>query len=342
METNDLAHEQESSHEVYVDVNASDPDKAVTRVPVQRPPRGERQNQGSDDADERRADRKAFAKRFTKIQRSFDQRLANQQAEFNRQLADRDRKIASLEARRVDGGSGDDAAHEAEINRLTGDLEAALEAGESSKVAKLQAEISRKEAAHWAKKEAKLRGEPAPDTRQQRPTNGGKQPKGDEPDDYMPRKGRTPQANKWLRDNEEWLYDEDFKIEQQAALMIDKDLDEEGYEANSDDYFVELSQRLLAKFPKLGVVSPKAKKPNGKPQVDDDGDDAYDDDEPQQRRRVPPVAMVEDRGESRIKNRRGSTKLTRDQEQTMRAVGLDPSNNKHVLTYLQEAGQIEE
>lgn len=321
---------QTREHDIVVDLDANDPDKAVSRIPV-RQQQSERKTQELTPEEERRLDRKAFAKRFGKIERNFEQRIADQEARHQREIAELKGRGGRLDAKRE--SASDDAAHEAEIERLTALLEAAQESGESKKVAQLTTEISRKDAQYWAKKEAAIRGEPAPAER--REPDRSVTPKVRS----MPEKGQTATANKWLRLNEDWLQDDDYKVQQQAALVYDGELTDEGYDPGTEEYFEELNARLLKMFPKLEVVGVSAKKKATKTTESDD--DEVDEERPAPRR-VPPVSSFEDRGEpARGQRNSRRTTLTAEQRQTMLAVNMDPDNNRHVLTFLREAGQVE-
>lgn len=330
---------QAREHDIVVDLDADDPDKAVSRIPV-RQQRSEKQTQELTQEEERRLDRKAFAKRFGKIERNFEQRIADQEARHQREIAEMKGRGERLNVKRE--GVNDDAVHEADIARLTSLLEAAQEAGESKKVAQLTAEISRKEGQHWAKKEAAVRGEPAVVEPRKVVASAAK-------NKAIPDKGNTQTANRWLRQNEDWLQDDDYAVEQQAALLYDAALTDEGYDPSTDEYFEELNARLLKKFPKLEVIGAKAKK-KAKATEDDEGrrsnagrdDDDDGDDERPEPRRIPAVSSFEDRGTPARGQRNGRrTSLTAEQRQTMLAVNMDPENNRHVLTFLREAGQVE-
>jgi hypothetical protein len=85
------------------------------------------------------------------------------------------------------------------------------------------------------------------------------------PAPQAPREEKTPpppQAMKWWNENR-WFNSPGTEIETQAARMIDANLDSEGYDKNSSDYYEELDKRLQEKFPKLYSTSPTKQKPRG-------------------------------------------------------------------------------
>ena len=67
-------------------------------------------------------------------------------------------------------------------------------------------------------------------------------------------------AMQWWEDND-WFNSQGFEKETAMARAIDIQLDIEGYDNNTDDYYIELNNRLQTKFPELvstkSVVAPK-------------------------------------------------------------------------------------
>jgi hypothetical protein len=61
----------------------------------------------------------------------------------------------------------------------------------------------------------------------------------------------TPKAGKWAKANASWFGKNDVAMK--AAMAINDSLVAEGYDANKDEFFVELTRRMQRALPKLGV-----------------------------------------------------------------------------------------
>lgn len=57
----------------------------------------------------------------------------------------------------------------------------------------------------------------------------------------------------WVQKND-WFNSEGFERETSAAKVIDVQLDNEGVDKNSDEYYEELNNRLLKLFPELDSI----------------------------------------------------------------------------------------
>jgi hypothetical protein len=313
---------EQASSRIEVDLDEADSSKAIARI-RDEPANGK----ASDESDEltpteqRRLDKKAFSKRFSRIERNFEQRLADQEARHQQELATIRQRGVGVQATRV--AAADDAAHEREIEALQAQIELAVEKGESKEVARLTRVMAQKEAQHWAKKEAAVRGEPVQ-------TAAPAQKQAAAPAEQS--RGQTAAAKTWLRENQEWFKDEDHRIETQAALVIDEDLRDEGYDAESPEYFAELNTRLKKRFPELEVIGDTRKGKRAAREQEEV------EDEPTTRRALarPPVQSFEDRGAAPRRQAGRRVTLTTEQISTMRAVGMDPDNDKHVAIYARE------
>ena len=320
---------------ITVDLGESDPNKAVTRSTRPRSDiaRSVADNDGSGDetdtstsgcAERSKEVNRRLARQARSLNRTFDQKLADREAEHQRQLSDLRKDMDKLRLERGDGDAAKvDADHERAMAELKAKLEAAIEAGNSAQQAQITADMQRKEGEYWAKKAAaagvaqrEQRTDPDRQQQQQR------QPKPGQP---------TAAGSRFILANEAWWEDPDYAIEKQAAGLIFAQLrDEEDYDANSDETFREVAKRLKAKFPQLEVVS-NGKKP--KPE-DDDDDEELGGGEGAETRRAPSGAL-QDRGAGGANNG-GRMTLSNADIATMRQSDLDPNNNKHVLQFMRE------
>lgn len=313
--------------EERVDVNLDETDasKAIERRQVDAPlPPPE----DKDDPEARFLDRsRAVKKRIARIQRQFDQRIAERDAEHQREISALRDEFNGLKTRKQESAAPDDAAHERAIAALQSDLAAAHEAGESKKVAELTAKINRLEAEFWHKKTVATLGQ------QEKPAA----PAPRQPQQQAPA-GPTATAKRWMRANE-WWDDPDFAGEKAYANAIFAQLVEDD-EMDPDDpeTFQVLGKRLAKKFKDLEISDPDEKREKRKSRVADDDDDD-DDLEPTNKRAAAPVMQV-DRGTSQVRRGRGVT-LTAADTAAMKSFGLDPANDKHVLRWAAEKQALE-
>lgn len=228
------------------------------------------------------------------------------------------------------------------IADLQGQLEAAMEGGDSKKVIELNGKIAdltadRKLKIHLAKQAAT-----------------------EEEDDEQGTKPRTiPRAQEWL-DEQDWFDDPEYSHVRAYLNTVDKKLQERGYRPTDDDYYVELERKLDKKFPRI-ITRTMNEDDDDDDDEDDRGqrsrrrDDDDDDDRDSEFADIPsksrknrrrqreagrrsPVSEGDRGGVNRDRQRRrerdGDTvTLTRAQVANMRAFGLDPDNTKHVEEY---------
>lgn len=308
---------------VEVNLDETDASKAIARTQVESklPPAEE-----ADDPEARFLDRsRAVKKRIARIQRQFDQRIAERDAEHQREIASLRDEFNGLKARKQETAAPDDAAHERAIAGLQADLAAAHEAGESKKVAELTARINRLEAEFWHKKTVATLGQQAPEPQsksQEKRFEAQRVPT-----------GPTPTAKRWMRANE-WWDDPDFAGEKAYANAIFAQLvQDDEMDPDDPETFQVLGKRLAKKFKELEVIDPDAKKAKRRAQEDDE------DDEELEPKRAAPVMQV-DRGTAQVRRGRGVT-LTAADTAAMKSFGLDPSNDKHVLRWASEKQALE-
>lgn len=337
---------------VSVDTDQADTKKAISRVPASGDDDGERGNKrggslASDvDADGEQAPswlvkNRAMNKRIGRITRQYDQRMADQEARHQREMRTLRDEFQSLRTTRQQGENGDDAAHEAAMTALQEKLEAALEAGKSGDVAKLQREIARKEAAFWnAKQAAAMGGDDNRRQQQQRPAP--------QEDQGRPQVRKPSPAGLAFTDANDWWDDPDFAVERAAANVIfAKLVDEEGADPEDPATYGRVAKRLSKKFAELDIVVPgerRSRRDND--DDDDDGDDDDDDagtrDGARRRAAEAPVHNQRQRDPDYRPARRGEQHLSERDLATMRTIGLNPDNNDHLLEFARGKREAEE
>jgi hypothetical protein len=318
VETSADRSDDEGTIEVNMDAAA---DSQVTRRGSVKP------DAASRDPDDIWADRsKKVQKRIAGMKRQFDQELANREAEFNRQLALRDERLNALEGKRS-GVSGDDAAHEAAQNALQAQIEAAQEEGDSKKVAALMRQMSTADAQYWSAKTSKQLGNGAqPGTT----TAAAAKPAARVP---------TKAGLAFTKANSDWWDDTDDTSREARAyanslhtkMLADGDLDPE-----TPEYFEEIRRKVQKRFPEIETVSAVKRRAAA--------DDAGDDEEAPAREtrlkdRGQAPTNFANRGDNANQRPRNVKVLTGAEQRAMRAVGMDPNNNKHVMAYVQSMNE---
>ena len=285
---------------------------------------------------------KSVNKRIARLERKFNQQTADQEARYQRQLADLRRENQSLKVSKGVSDT-DQAEHDRKIAALQKELEDAYEKGTTKEQAAITTRIAQLQGEFEAKKRAALLGaqerEPARDNRGNGRDDGG------EPDNRG--NGPTPQAKRWMRANDDWWTDPDFAIEKAAAVVIDNELIDEGSDPNDPEHYEELVERLLKKFPDMEeeIVMPGDRRSDRKRARDDDEDEDEGEDVRSSRRDTrrngrPPVPAFNDRGAdrgNRPRNNGRTVTLTREQRDNMVTFGLDPNNDDHVREYAKSA-----
>lgn len=335
--------------EISVDLSEPDPSKAVERRAS--PPRSESRSDATrsdsdrtlPDEDERadregpgrsRAEKEMF-KRMTRFQRSFEQRQAEREAEWQRERSEMRGEIdrLTLERRDAPAAAAADAAHEAAIRALQDKLAAANEKGDSADAAKITAEMSRLEAQYWGKKTAEALGTGRQETTRTTQTTATQT----QTQRQAKSAGPTAAGSRFILANDEWWSDPEFQVEKDVASSIYVRLmNEEGFDANSDETFREVAKQLKKKFPDLSVRV--ARQRDDSEAFEESGDRTEREEAHRQTRRNAPAAQIADRGAAAGNGARSTRRTLSAQEiKTMRAVGLDPEKNDHVLRFLREA-----
>lgn len=346
---------ESGEYNIEVDLGADDPAKTITRRPA-----SDIAAQVRDDAEERRPERgaapiedrktKEMRKRLARERRAFSQRLANAEAASQRQIADLRAEVDRL---KLDRGAEADASqleaqHEAAIKLLQEQLAAATEKGDSAEQARLTVAIN-KEFNTFAVKQARAAG-----VTSRADANGGGA--GTSASTAQPTgrvSGPTAAGSRFILANEEWWDDPDYELEQLFANQLfvkltgdpARGIPGEGYGKNDDATFAEIARRVRAKFPTLDIHA-------GREDAEADAEDGADEEDESEgserqagQRRQPTrgtemrrsragATGFDDRGV--VGARKGLAIITPKDQATMRAMGLSPDKNEHVLQFLHE------
>lgn len=312
---------------ITVDLKESDLKKAITRsdpddvVDKQEPERVLKSHA---------ARTNDFGKRLGRIQRQFNQSLAEQEARFQRELRSRDERIEALSTRRVDSRvDTDELAHEKLMAELEAAYADAMEKGESVKCAQLQRRMATEASRYASAQTAKQMGEAY---ERDQATRRSKQT-GDDAESRVA--GPTRLGKRFMNANADWWDDPDFTIEQLAAKKIDSDLIADGYDPNTEEHYEELQARLQEKFPDLEVSLPSERRSRREAEDEDEIEDRPRGRQVQRPARGP-ISATGNRGTGQPARRNGHIRLNSTDLDNMRRFGMDPNNDKHVTAYAEE------
>jgi hypothetical protein len=339
---------QQQTDQAFAEVDLSAAKDSVQRIPDDH--REDADLPPNEDADEpSRSERflersQGVRKRITRMTRQFSQQMADQEARFQRQLADLKQQNDRLRVQR-NSPDVDEAAHNAKITALQNDLAAAYESGDTKKQAEITTKIAQLQGAFESAKRAALMGRERSDDRGTDDPNAARRPADNREG------GPTREARKWMRSNREWWDDPEFAVEKQAAIIFDNELMDDGSDPNDPEHYDEMSEMLVKKFPHMKEF---LMAPGERRRARDDDDDDFDDEEDAddldtrasrgnqrgRRERRPPVPAFNGRSAERGNQpaRRGRTvTLSREQRANMITFGLDPNNDDHVREYAKSA-----
>lgn len=333
---------------VSVDTDQADPKKAVQRM--------ERGSSGDDDEglpaqeddgiseQERRHSQwlernRAVNKRIARMQRVFDQRFADHQAETQRELRTLRKENQALKTRRGEEPATD-TEHETQMTALQQQMEKAMEEGNSAQVAKLQREIARKEAAFWAAKQAAITGG------NDRRGAAREEPDPDEAGAAAQAQVRKPSKEGIaFTDANEWWDDPDFRVERAAANAIHAQLvEDEGSDPASEEHYARVAKRLHDKFPDLEVVAPGFEDEDLDELDEDELGDSRGQRRASKRATRAPVQSQQQREDNPSRAARRGTHLSESDLQFMRSIGMNPDNENHLIAFAngrREADQAE-
>lgn len=335
----------ESQAVISVDLHDKDPSKSIERTTgtsvdddIDRDERDSR-SRGSD-----RDDRDGFEERFAKspavrkrlerqarqLTRNFDQKLAERDAEHQRELA-KYRRGGGGEKIQRGADAPDEAAHDREIATLEEALAAAKDKGDSKEEARLSTLITKKINAFWHAKTVAMIGNTAGSERQEAEEVEARP---------APKKGEPTRAGRKFIDSNDWWDDPEFAAERAAANAIHAQLIEDGSDPEEPEHYEEIAEKLTKKFRRLDVTIPGQRKTRGRDRDEEEGEE----EEPENRRSAPTVG-ARDRGnpsQTRRVSRNGRVRLSPEDVQNMKNYGMNPDNDKHVLAYAREAQLTDE
>jgi len=347
MESSTMAKDNQGSRAsetvIRVDMNAADPDKAVTRTSPKDIAAGVRDDADTDTRQPRTKAEKELFKRMGRLERNltrqFDQQRADDEARHQRELSELREQVKKVQVDRT-GDDAADAAHETAINALKDKLMAAHEKGDSQAAADITLAISKLDAQFWAKK-AQAAGVTTRETTSTDPNKGATKTN----QQQRAGKGPTAAGSRFITANEDWWDDPAFEAEQSTANTIYLRLvEKEGFDPKSDETFKEIARQVKAKFPDLDIHAGRDDPAPGP----GDGDDDDDEESRQQQRtqgqgrqRRAAAGNLQDRGPANNRNSGGTRTLTPEERKTMEACRLDPNNDRDVVQFLREAAAME-
>lgn len=337
METSPSAQSDDDGQEIQVDLDQTDATKAVTRTK-----RGSilaKAGTKEDDKDRWAENSKAVKARLARQARSFDQKMAEQQAEHQRQIAALRSEFQGVNVNRGQTGDQLDAAHETTMAALQKDLEEALETGNAVKAAKIQRDMASAEGKYWAAKTAKQTGGSSENgARTEAAATTTTQPNG---------KANGPAPTKagiaWAKANTDWWDDTTDDVSVAARSMANglyAIAIRDGDDTADPALYERIGTQVAKRFPELGVKV----KLNGRKGDDDDDDEGASTELGDDRRGRAPVVPVDrtgDRGSRQANQHRNVRTLDKTDQRTMRAMGLNPDDNKHVLEFLSQKTEYE-
>jgi hypothetical protein len=290
--------------------------------------------------DKNRAVHKRLSRLERNLKRQFDQQRANDQAEWQRERREMREELDRLNASQAKNqATADDAQHEREMAELEAAQAAAYEAGDTAKASRIGREMAEKVGLFMqAKTEAKLGQQRKAQQREgDEGERGGRQRQGG---------GRT-KAQQFVAANAAW-WDDNLAARGYANELF-AEASKRGEDLESDELFERIAKKLKKQFPKLklhGLHEDEDDEDDDLDEFEDDDlddeddDDADDEDEDEPRAKRRPAALQSFRRRSPQGKRRGRTRITAEDEAAMRDVGLDPANDKHVLSWVNEGEAI--
>jgi hypothetical protein len=319
--------EQETG--IHVDLDADD-GKAVTRAK----PRTAAVKPRSW-ADEKLETNKAVKLRFAALSSRFNQQLAEQQADHQRQIADLEKRFTKA-ATNGDATTTDEAAHQKAMDALQTELEEAQERGDSKAASTITRKMGAAEAKFWADKTAAQTHGASENAARANGNGTAAVVEARKSGDRKP----TAAGVAWAKANGEWWNDtvDDTAIDARAyANSIHHRMLSDGeYDPETPEYFEVIRKQVAKRFPEIETKSTvKGRRKNA--DLDGDFDEADDPDALPVRRAA--AASLPNRGAPT----RGESMrtLNRADIATMRSVNLNPDNDKHVLQFLRSKQETE-
>lgn len=320
--------EQENGETILVDSDAKEGQQVTRRAPrtAARPVK-------DDTTDEWATRSKAVQKRLAKQARAFDQRLADVQAENQRELAARDERIARLERGGGDTQTTDEAAHARVMDDFEKKIAEAQELGDSAAVAKLTRQMTEADGKYWAAKTTKQAGT---DPNAGRQAAAAKTPA---PNGVAP----TKEGQKWANANKGWFDDKHDPICVAARALSNalyKEKMDDGEDRDDPQFYEDIRREVAKRYPELETVSTHASR-GGDDDEDEDDDEVEERRQPVREVRKAPSVSLPNRGDPLRSRPNRLATITSAEQRLMRQVNLDPNNNKHVLQWLESRNEMD-
>lgn len=325
-------------------------ERAAPRGEDEEDVRGDRETRNRGESSEdysRRVQARINRERALRIR--SDHRVDEVSAE-NRELRDR---LARVERRQnaqtvSEDGKKKVADLQKEIDAITVQLKAVMEAGETAKQLELQVALQEKIG------DKKLLEQRIADQAQRATQDAGQPGREEHEEEASPEEQRIKRnTSRWQESNRKWWNLKRFSDVKADAIEIDKDIRQEvrngdlDMEEYSDEYFDLLSTRLKKLYPELDVRSVEGDVVEGEQDdVDPRRGTPENDRSELQRSAARPRRPAggdmgtrdrrRDNGDDRTMAGRGKVKLTQADFATMRTFGLDPQNQDHTKRFARE------
>ena len=326
-------HGENKDEPVTIDLDASSKDDGITRTPVVQTADDDAGNdddiqldglRSADNADVQIADDDAastagedddYSKKVkARIQRAT--RATRKEKDRGDYWEQQARKLAK------DGYEGEKKAAKSIIERADSQLEdtqnqleAAIEGGNTKDQVRLTTLLTDQKA-------AKVRAEVSLENL---PPDGNVQPFSGKVDDKT--SGEPSKADSWMESHDDWYGAKGFERQTRLANRLDKEVFEDGYRPDTDEYFEELNRRI------------KEKEPNLFDDLDANADDA--DKTRGKRPTRSPVAGVEAAGTRRQRTSGSKVELTEDDFANMRRFNLDTNDPEVLKEYARNKREAE-
>lgn len=324
----------------YVDPDQKDLKDAVQREDVEEDSKldvevKEQEARTKEWVDKDKAVQKRMGRLSRNLSKQFDQRLAEVEAEHQRERTEFQKRLDRLEGRNS-GSDADEAKHKAEMDELERKQAAAFEAGDSALAASIGRQMAQKEGAFFEAKTRALIG-----SSRQAQEEPAKAATGELPTEYRP----TAAGKKFVK-AQEWWEDPEFGTARAAANVLYRQMIDDGEDSSEPAFYDKLARTLVQQMPhmKNELIGVELEERDSRGRLDDDFGDEEEPPPRQQQARRAPVQHNPDRGDSRGTGprRRNGVHISKADEATMRAVGMDPTNDKHLVQFAKSKREVAE
>jgi hypothetical protein len=307
-------HAAPDDEEVHVDLDADTNDDGITRVPAKKAGADDTGDDddviidpddddelslsGDDDDDDETGGGDGGDDYSIKVKKRIDRatratkKAKDEASHWKQQAVDANSRLTQL---RADSAKSVISKVDDQIESTQASLEQAIEDGKTKEQVRLTSQLT----------DLKAEKITAQMTIDAEPPAGVDQPDGGK----VSRTSTNPRADSWREDNSDWYGQSGFERQTRLANRIDKDVYNDGYEANTEEYFQELTKRLKEKEPDLFSDGKKPARSKT-------------------RSKRSPVAGADDVSAQQKKASSGSNKvvLTERDFAVMREFNLDPSD----------------